>query len=92
MKILIFVDKWGTGGIETFLLSNLKKMDGTKIQAKIITSRVYSKIHNETLKDLNIEVVELLKKGYNSLFIRNIKMIRSFRNYIVNEKADLISF
>ena len=81
MKIVLFIDKWDSGGIETYLLSNLERIAAGKFHFIIVTSKKLTTVYDQRLEELGIEVVELLDKEYSPL-LRNVVLIKAFRKYI----------
>lgn len=91
MKIILFIDKWDAGGIETYLLSNLERIKSETLKFTIVTSKKLTTVYDYRLKNLNIEIVELLDKEYSPL-IRNFVLVRAFKEYIKQVNADIIHF
>lgn len=91
MKIVLFIDKWDSGGIETYLLSNLERIERGKFEFTIVTSKKLTTVYDQRLKKINIKIVELLKKEYSPV-VRNFKLVGAFRKYIRNANVDIIHF
>ncbi|MCC5895587.1 MAG: glycosyltransferase [Alkalibacterium sp.] len=89
-KIGVFVDRWMSGGIESYLVSNYESMDLSNLEIKIITTRKFSDIYDERLKKLGIEIIELLKEGKDSELNRTYKSRGPFKRVIAEEKFDVI--
>lgn len=89
-KIGVFVDRWMSGGIESYLVSNYESMDLTHLDIKIITTRKFSDIYDERLKEMNIEIIELLKEGKDSELNRTFKSRASFKQVMAEENFDVV--
>ena len=62
MRIIIFIDKWDAGGIESYLLSHLKHIDRRGMDIEIVTSIKITNNYDDLIDSLGIKVKELLPK------------------------------
>lgn len=92
MKIALFIDKWTSGGIETYLLYHLENMNLQGIECEIVTSTKLSTVYDERLSSLDINIIELLPGKKVSPLIRNFLLVSKFKKYIKNTKLDIIHF
>lgn len=91
IRVILFIDKWSSGGIETYLLSHLEKMDLKRYNVRIVTSKKISDVYDFRLESLGVELVELLNKEYSPA-LRNIVLVRAFRQFIKDNEADIIHY
>lgn len=92
MRIIIFIDKWDAGGIESYLLSHLKHIDRRGMDIEIVTSIKITNNYDDLIDSLGIKVKELLPKKKYTPLIRTMLLIKEFNKYIVNVNADIIHF
>ena len=63
-RVCIFSEKWGAGGIESFLVNILEHMDRSNLHIEIVTAIVMSELFIPRLQKLHIPVRELSGKPY----------------------------
>ena len=82
-KVCIFTEKWGAGGIESFLI--LEHMDCSNLHIEIVTTTVISELFFPRLQKLHIPVHELSGKPY--YFFKNHIL---FRKILKENQYDVI--
>lgn len=87
-NILIYTERWCSGGIESLLSNLIKNLDKAKFNIKILVSQKETNIYDEMLK--NVEINEILKKKCDNPFIRMFNTIIRFKKMIKNKKIDVI--
>lgn len=89
-KIGVFVDRWMSGGIESYLVSNFEHMNLEDLTISIITTRKFSHIYDDRLKRLGIQITELLPDGKDSELTRTYKSLNSFKKVVLAEQYDVL--
>ena len=85
IRVCIFCEKWGSGGIESFLLNAIEHMDGGKINFTVVASKIESQLYIHRLKACNICIIEL--SGSLRKLSKNHRM---FRHVLSCGKFDVI--
>lgn len=85
VKVCIYCEQWGSGGIESFLLNVLEHMHKEDFIIDIVVSRIESDLYCQRIKDLNIKLIQL------SGNIRSIiKNHHQFRRLLKSNGYDVI--
>ncbi|GAA0477504.1 glycosyltransferase [Alkalibacterium sp. m-11] len=89
-KIGVFTDRWLSGGIESYLVSNFEKMDLDDILVSIITTRKLSQLYDSRLENIGIPIIELFSEGKDSEITRTVKSLKVFEEVLKAEKFDVL--
>lgn len=89
-KVATFVDRWMSGGIESYLVSSYEQLDLSDLDITIITTKKLSNLYDERLEEIGIDIIELLPKGNNSEITRTVNSKKKFKEIIFQEKFDII--
>lgn len=89
-KVCIWCEKWGSGGIESFIVNILESMDRTGLDIKLATAANESDIFDRRLENLGVEKVILMDSDSDSAITRNLKLPSVFKAYLKCEKFDVI--
>ncbi len=89
-KVCIWCEKWGSGGIESFIVNILEAMDRTGLDIKLVTAKLESEVFDARLEKLGIERILLLQKDISSAITRNLTMSSAFEAVLEQEKFDVI--
>mgnify|MGYP004700218991 CR=1 FL=1 len=84
-KVCIYCEKWGSGGIEAFLVNVLEHMDLSVLHVDIVTAAVTSSLFFPRLAALHITILELSGNPY-----RLLKNHRLFRTILKEKRYDVI--
>ena len=84
-KVCIYCEKWGSGGIESFIVNTLEHMDRTSIKVDIVVSCIISDLFINRLNDLQISIHEL--SGQTCDFFGNY---RKFCDELKTKKYDVV--
>lgn len=90
-KIIIYSEKWENGGIESYLMNQLRHWDLSQIECTILSAEKNGKIYDQELSDLGIQQEILLKKKYSPI-IRTLKSFVSLKGYLKSHSCDIIYF
>lgn len=58
-KVCVFCEKWGSGGIESFLLSVMEHLDRSRTELILVTAKIESPLYLPRLRELGVGVTEL---------------------------------
>lgn len=89
-KIGVFVDRWMSGGIESYLVSNFEHMNLEDLDISIITTRKFSNLYDDRLEMLDIQIKELLPKEKDSELTRTYRSLRAFRKELTSGYYDVL--
>lgn len=84
-KVCIYCKKWGSGGIESYLVNLLEHMDLSKLDISIVTFSVTSNIFHDRLQTLGVQLYEIGKR--QCLLGRDYRRLKAF---LVREQYDII--
>ena len=90
IKVLLYSERWTSGGIESFIMNLYRNLDREKIEADILTSQDESDIYDEEIKKIGGNKYVTLEKKYNSPIIRTLKNLIQFKKTIKNKEYDII--
>lgn len=79
-NILLYIETWGSGGVESLLVNIVKEIDKKKFNMKILTAQKNSNMYDEILRDNNCEIEEILNVKYKNPFIRTFKSLKLFKS------------
>ncbi|MBE6991456.1 MAG: glycosyltransferase family 1 protein [Ruminococcaceae bacterium] len=89
-KICIWCEKWGSGGIESFIVNILEALDRTGLEIKLVTATNESDVFDARLQKLGIEKVLLSTNRTSSAITRNLTLPASFKAFLERENFDVI--
>ena len=90
IKVLQYTERWGTGGIEAFIMNLYRNIDVKKVEMDILTSQNESDIYDEEIKKYNGNKISTLEELYSSPIKRMINNLKVFRKKIKNLDYDCI--
>lgn len=92
IKLAFFEDKFGVGGIETFIINVCSNLDLNKYEITLIVINKITNQYDEILRKLNVNVVEIVKH----IEVNPIKRFREgvplFDKFIKIYKPDIMHF
>lgn len=89
-KVGVFIDRWMSGGIESYIVTNYENMNLADIKVTIITTRKFSDLYDERLINLGIDIIELLPQGKDSELTRTIISLKAFRQHLIANDYDVL--
>lgn len=89
-KVCIWCEKWGSGGIESFIVNILEAMDRTGLDIKLVTAKYESDVFDPRLERLGISRILLFDRDIESAIERNLKMPSAFKAVLRQERFDVI--
>lgn len=89
-KVGVFVDRWMSGGIESYLVSHFEHMDRSDLTISIITTRKFSSLYDDRLAQMGIKIKELLTEGQDSELTRTYKSLKTFKVLVNEEDFDVL--
>ena len=83
IRICIYCEKWGSGGIESYLVNMLEQLSSRGFITDIVTATMTSDLYVSRLNKMGIQIIELsgspykiteIGRGYITFFGTNITM------------------
>ncbi len=90
IKVCIWCEKWGSGGIESFIVNTLEAMDRTGLDIKLVTARIESDVFDPRLERLGIQRLLLEGNGSDSAIVRGLTSGSAFKALLRRENFDVI--
>lgn len=87
-NVLIYAERWCSGGIESLISNLVSNLDKSKFNIKILVSQKETSIYDDLLDNIKIE--EILKEKVENPFVRMFKTIIKFKKTIKNKTIDVI--
>lgn len=90
-KVLFFIDRWASGGIESFIINFIENNENTNYEFTIVTSTKESPLFDKKIEKLNIKFVELLD-SFVSWYVRPLVMVTKFKRFVQKNDFDIYHF
>lgn len=90
IKVLEYTERWGTGGIEAFIMNIYRNIDLNKFVIDILTSQNESSIYDNEIKKYNGQKNITLEEFYSSPIIRVIKNLKKYKEKIKYTNYDIL--
>jgi len=87
-NVVIYTERWCTGGIESLLANLIKNIDHSKFNVNLVVSQKETNIYDSLLEDCHID--EILEKKCENPFKRILKTIIRFKHKLKDRKIDTI--
>lgn len=88
-KIVIYNDRWCSGGVESMIINLLLNGDFSKFDIYLLVGVKETNIYDEMLNKLNIHFITILPTTYNPI-VRDLKILKKLKNYIKEIKPDIV--
>jgi glycosyltransferase involved in cell wall biosynthesis len=89
-NILIYTEKWASGGIESILSELIRNIDKSNLNINILVAKKESDFFCDELDKSNVNIYEVLKNRINNPILRTLKTILSIRSEIKKRKPDVM--
>ena len=89
-NVIIYSEKWTTGGIEAFIMNVYRHMDKENLKINIMCSENDTDLYDEELKTVGTEKIVTLNKKYASPIKRMLMNIIGFTRKIVVSDCDIL--
>lgn len=89
-KVVIFNQRWSSGGIESMMIKMIPNLDREKIDITILAIQKESKVYDKALKENNISLKILNERFEKNPLIRNIKSLKKYEQVLKEIKPDVI--
>lgn len=89
-NILIYVDKWDNGGIESLVMDYFKYLDLTKANFYILTSQIITTKYHEDLTKMNISIESTGCEGIDNPIKRIWTNLSKIEKKIAERKYDIV--
>lgn len=90
IKILMYADRWNSGGIEAFIMNVYRNINHKKFGIDILVAQNESDMYDEEIKKIGGIKQQILDKKIKSPVMRNIKNIIMFKKKLKNTDYDII--
>lgn len=90
IKIAVFIDRWMSGGIESYLVSSYENMNLSDVSISIITTQKFTSLYDERLNYLGIKIKELIPETKDSEFTRILNSTKPFREELTLNHYDVL--
>lgn len=90
-KVIVeYAEKWTSGGIESYILNLVKRLDREKFIVRIVVAQKETDIYDEELKKYNTTVECILQNVYENPIIRMIENRKFFAKYFSEHQCDVL--
>lgn len=89
-EIIIYCDHWQNGGVEAYIMNQLRYWDLSELRCTILSAEKTTDIYDNELLRLNIKQIVLLGGENDSAISRILKTFKRYEEYISNNPCDII--
>ena len=89
-KVLLYIDRWGTGGIESLLVNIIDKINKENFETNILVSQKESNVYDLVLKKNNCVINEILKKQNKNPVLRILKTLIKLKKILKESNVEII--
>ena len=90
VKVLQYTERWGTGGIESFIMNLYRNIDLNKFSMDLLTSQNESTIYDEEINKYGGQKNVTLETIYTSPITRVVQNLKIFRKKIRTANCDIL--
>lgn len=91
-RIVIYCDHWQNGGVESYLMNQLRHWDLALCNVTLLTAETTTDLYDEELRQMGVEHVVLLDTVYASPIKRILKNLSHCRRYFQQNPCDVAYF
>lgn len=91
-KCILYCDHWQNGGVESYLMNQLRHWDLSKMECSILTAEKTTDVYDGELRKLGVQHIVLLSKIYASPIQRILKTLLHCRRYFKQNPCDIAYF
>lgn len=88
--IVLYCDHWQNGGVEAYLMNQLRHWDLSKMECSILTAEKTTEIYDKELQKLKVPHFVLLKGESSSPILRILKTFRAFKLFLQEHSCDIL--
>ena len=88
-KIVIYNDRWCSGGVESMIANLLLNGDFSQFDIYLLVGVKETNIYDEMLSKLNIHFISILTKTYNPIF-RDLKILQKLKKHIQEIQPNIV--
>lgn len=92
IRVVIFEDKFGNGGIEKFIFNLCGNIDREKYDIGLVVVNKVTDVYDEQFKKMGIQIIELLDEKITNPIKRFKQGVPAFELYLRAERVDIIHF
>ena len=90
IKVLMYTERWTSGGIESVIMNIYKNIDWNKFNIDILVAQDENKLYDEEISKRGGHKFKILDSPDKSPIIRTIKTVKMFRKKLKNGEYDVI--
>ena len=90
IKIILYCDHWQNGGVEAYLMNQLRHWDLSQIKCIILTAEKTTDRYDQELQRMNVRQHVLLQGECSSPILRILRTFRSFRHFLAEHACDIL--
>lgn len=89
-KVVLYCDHWQNGGVEAYLMNQLRHWDLSKMECSILTAEKTTEIYDKELQKLKVPHFVLLEGESPSPILRILKTFRAFKRFLKEHSCDIL--
>lgn len=90
LRIILYCDHWQNGGVESYLMNQLRHWDLSDIECTILTAEKTTDIYDDELKKLGVHQSVLLCGENASAILRIVHTFSRFEQYMKTHPCDVL--
>ena len=91
-KIILYCDHWQNGGVEAYLMNQLRHWDLSKMECSILTAEKTTNIYDCELQQMKVRQYVLLEGECSSPILRILKTFWAFKHFLQKHPCDILYF
>jgi len=89
-KIILYCDHWQNGGVEAYLMNQLRHWDMSQIKCTLLSAEKTTDIYDKELEALGVRQEILLENLYTSAVLRISHTFSRFKRYLQENPCDVL--
>ena len=89
-RVILYCDHWQNGGVEAYMMNQLRHWDISKMECSILTAEKTTEIYDAELQKLKVPQYVLLKGECSSPILRILKTFRAFEYFLQKYPCDIL--
>ena len=89
-NVVIYNDKWTSGGVESMIINLLKNFDMTDFKITILVGQKETDVYDDFLKSLNVDFEYLIDGVISNPIKRNLKILKRLGKKIKEINPDIV--
>lgn len=89
-KCILYCDHWQNGGVESYLMNQLRNWDLSKIECLIVTAEKTTDVYDQELRKMNVQQYVLLEGECSFPILRILKTFYTFKIFLQEHSCDIL--